>query len=568
MIDNSASANLQAVREASLPEPWLSAYLEAQQARAQWLDALQISRAKAEERKTVLLQLAEQDRNPVSPVDNENADREDALGPATGNKTPKWQPLEPLGDYALPELEALEPPSVWDQREVDPAVIDNQRQSLQGTLDSFGIDATVLDATVGPRVTQFKVRPGSGVRVEAIESLNKNLSMSLSVSGLRIEAPIPGEPFVGIEFPNGNSAPIQLRNLLEAGEWTGSDASIPLAVGVDINGRNLILDLARSPHLLIAGATGSGKSVCMNNFILSLLYRFRPDELEMVLIDPKQVEFAPYGNLPHLIHPVASDPKEVALILQWVVREMEQRYTLMAERKVRHITSFNRMAEAEGFAKLPWMVVIIDELADLMMIARDKVETSIARIAQLSRAVGIHTILATQRPSVNVITGIIKANYPCRIAFRVSSGIDSRTILDAQGAETLQGRGDMLFLPPGAFRLLRAQSPMVEDAEIEKVVSRCAEQSPCRFRVELPSEEAEGEGMGGEDFEGGADPLLRQALEIVVNNGRATTSFLQRKLKVGYNRASNLIEELETRGYVGPANGTHPREILIDPSEL
>ncbi|MCD8481377.1 MAG: DNA translocase FtsK [Verrucomicrobia bacterium] len=545
MSETSPATSQQAVREASLPEPWLSAYLASSQARAEWLSQLDGLRQKADERKEVLLQLAEQDRQPVGQQEADEDDRDINNLPIKPTGAPKWQPLEPLGEYHLPGLEALAPPSVWDQRQVDPGIIDQQRQSLQSTLDSFGVDATVLNATVGPRVTQFKVRPGSGVRVETIESLNKNLSLSLSVSGLRIEAPIPGEPFVGIEFPNGNEAPIQLRNLLESEAWTTSEASIPLAVGVDINGRNLVLDLARAPHLLIAGATGSGKSVCMNNFILSLLYRFRPDELEMVLIDPKQVEFAPYGNLPHLIHPVASDPKEVALILQWVVREMEQRYTLMAERKVRHVTSYNRLAEKEGFAKIPWMVVIIDELADLMMIARDKVETSIARIAQLSRAVGIHTILATQRPSVNVITGIIKANYPCRIAFRVSSGIDSRTILDAQGSETLQGRGDMLFLPPGAFRLLRAQSPMVDDAEIEKVVNQCAQQSPPRFRVELPAEEVDGEAGSGEEFEGGADPLLRQALEIVVTNGRATTSFLQRKLKVGYNRASNLIENLK-----------------------
>jgi S-DNA-T family DNA segregation ATPase FtsK/SpoIIIE len=465
------------------------------------------------------------------------------------------------GGYQKPPLSLLAEPAEWDQRKIDPEAIDRQRRALQDTLDSFKVDATVMDAIIGPRVTQFRIRPAAGVRVEAIESLEKNLSLALAVGGLRIEAPIPGEPFVGIEFPNGNEAPIRLRNVFESNSWRQSDASLPLVVGVDINGRNQILDLAKAPHLLIAGATGSGKSVCMNNFILSLLYRFRPDELELVLIDPKQVEFAPYKELPHLIHPVASDPKQVARILQWVVREMESRYTRMAEKRVRHVLSYNAKAKEQGFMPMPFMVVIIDELADLMMLARDKVENSLARLAQLSRAVGIHTILATQRPSVNVITGVIKANYPCRIAFRVSSGIDSRTILDANGSETLQGRGDMLFSPPGAYRLIRAQSPMVEDPEIEACVDFLKEQSPPHYRVELPSEEETDE--SGADVEGD-DPLIRQALEIIVNHNRATTSFLQRKLKIGYNRAARLMEELEARGHIGEQVGAQPREILTE----
>lgn len=465
------------------------------------------------------------------------------------------------GAYQKPPMSLLAEPEEWDQRKIDPEAIDRQRRALQDTLDSFKVDATVMDAIIGPRVTQFRIRPAAGVRVEAIESLEKNLSLALAVGGLRIEAPIPGEPFVGIEFPNGNDAPIRLRNVFESDRWRHSDASLPLVVGVDINGRNQILDLAKAPHLLIAGATGSGKSVCMNNFILSLLYRFRPDELELVLIDPKQVEFAPYKELPHLIHPVASDPKEVARILQWVVREMESRYTRMAEKRVRHILSYNARAQEHGFMPMPFMVVIIDELADLMMLARDKVENSLARLAQLSRAVGIHTILATQRPSVNVITGVIKANYPCRIAFRVSSGIDSRTILDANGSETLQGRGDMLFSPPGAYRLIRAQSPMVEDPEIEACVEFLKVQSPPRYRIELPTEEEnDASGTDAEDD----DPLIRQALEIIVNHNRATTSFLQRKLKIGYNRAARLMEELEARGHIGAQVGAQPREILTE----
>lgn len=463
--------------------------------------------------------------------------------------------------YQKPPMHLLAEPEEWDQRKIDPQAIERQRRALQDTLDSFKVDATVMDAIIGPRVTQFRIRPAAGVRVEAIESLEKNLSLALAVGGLRIEAPIPGEPFVGIEFPNGNEAPIRLRNVFESQSWRQSDANLPLVVGVDINGRNLILDLAKAPHLLIAGATGSGKSVCMNNFILSLLYRFRPDELEMVLVDPKQVEFAPYKELPHLIHPVASDPKEVARILQWVVREMESRYSRMAEKRVRHILSYNARAREQGFMPMPFMVVIIDELADLMMLARDKVENSLARLAQLSRAVGIHTILATQRPSVNVITGVIKANYPCRIAFRVSSGIDSRTILDATGSETLQGRGDMLFSPPGAYRLIRAQSPMVEDPEIEACVEFLKSQSPPHYRIELPSEE-ESDATG--DVAEGDDPLIREALEIIVNHNRATTSFLQRKLKIGYNRAARLMEELEARGHIGEQIGAQPREILTE----
>jgi S-DNA-T family DNA segregation ATPase FtsK/SpoIIIE len=488
---------------------------------------------------------------------------------------PPAAPVEPfspaeLAGYRLPTLDLLRPPAATEQVYVSDEEMAANKRRLQDALDSFAIDAFVYDAIVGPRVTQFRVRPGFGVRVESIASLDKNIALAMSANAVRIQAPIPGESFVGVEIPNRSSSPLALRSALESATWRGATAELPLVLGVDIAGRQVFCDLAKAPHALIAGATGSGKSVCISNLILSLVYRFRPDELELVLIDPKIVEFAIYRDLPHLIHPVVTDPKQACQALKWLVREMERRYAVLAEKGVRNLAGYNAKAVAGGFPKLPYIVLVIDELADLMMTAAAEVETPIARLAQMSRAVGIHTVLATQRPSVNVITGVIKANYPTRIAFQVSSQIDSRTILDGKGAEALQGRGDMLYSPPGLGRLQRLQAPYVDDAEIERVVSALKAQLQPRYRVELRAEDAPGAAEGGGEGVqiAGGDPMIKEALEVIAAHGRASTSYLQRRLKIGYNRAASLMEELERRRYIGPQVGNNPREIYVQPDEL
>ena len=495
--------------------------------------------------------------------------------PPVPNSQPPSAPLpEPfspsdLAGYQPPALGLLRPPSAAEKNFSSPEELAANKRILQDSLDSFAIDAFVHDAIVGPRVTQFRVKPGFGVRVESIVALEKNLALSLSANAVRIQAPIPGESFVGVEIPNRHSAPLALRASFESDAWRKSSAELPLILGVDIAGRHVLLDLARAPHALIAGATGSGKSVCISNLILSLLYRFRPDELELVLIDPKIVEFAIYRDLPHLIHPVVTEPKQAVQALKWLVREMERRYAVLAEKSVRNLAGYNAKAVAEGFPKLPYIVLIIDELADLMMTAAAEVETPIARLAQMSRAVGIHTVLATQRPSVNVITGVIKANYPTRIAFQVSSQIDSRTILDGKGAEALQGRGDMLYSPPGLGRIQRLQAPFVDDGEIEKIVGSLKAQLQPRYRVELRAEDAPGAGADADPtIHAGADPLIKEALEAIAANGRASTSYLQRRLKIGYNRAASLMEEMEQRRYIGPQVGSNPREIYVQPGDL
>ena len=477
---------------------------------------------------------------------------------------------EDLAGYRRPSLDLLRPPAATEQAYVSPEELAASKRQLQDVLDSFAIDALVCDAIVGPRVTQFRVRPGFGVRVESIASLDKNIALAMSANAVRIQAPIPGESFVGVEIPNRNSAPLALRGALESATWRGATAELPLVLGVDIAGRQVLCDLAKAPHALIAGATGSGKSVCISNLILSLVYRFRPDELELVLIDPKIVEFAIYRDLPHLIHPVVTEPKQACQALKWLVREMERRYEVLADKGVRNLAGYNAKAGAAGFPRLPYIVLIIDELADLMMTAAAEVETPIARLAQMSRAVGIHTVLATQRPSVNVITGVIKANYPTRIAFQVSSQIDSRTILDGKGAEALQGRGDMLYSPPGLGRLQRLQAPYVDDAEIERVVSSLKAQLQPRYRVELRPEDAPGGADATDDggVAAGGDPMIKDALEVIAAHGRASTSYLQRRLKIGYNRAASLMEELERRRYIGPQVGNNPREIYVQPGEL
>lgn len=468
-------------------------------------------------------------------------------------------------DYSRPSAALYDQPESTEFIFIDPEELERQKKAVQDTLDNFAVDATVWDAVVGPRVTQLRLKPGLGVRVEAISSLSNNLALALAAETIRIQAPIPGKPYVGLEIPNGNSAPLNLGLLMRSKDWQHSKATIPLMMGMELGGSLCVTDLAAAPHMLIAGATGSGKSVCMNTILMCLLSRFSPDELELILIDPKRVEFGAYATLPHLVRPVITEAKLVVPALQWAVREMEERYKTMAQVGARNIAGYNAKMDETGMKRMPFLVLIIDELADIMLTTGAEVETSLARIAQLSRAVGIHTIIATQRPSVNVITGMIKANFPTRVAFKVSSQIDSRTILDGRGAEALRGQGDMLFSPPGIGILQRVQGPWVNDAEISRVVEHCAKQREQNFKLSITDlSPCEGdESYALRDAED-ADPMLDQAIEIILRDQRASTSYLQRCLRVGYNRAANLIEEMEAKGIVGPQTGSTPREILID----
>ena len=486
--------------------------------------------------------------------------------------------------YQLPPLELLIQGDAVAGR--DDAEIEATRKQIQDTLDSFSIDADVGDAIRGPRVTLYQVHVARGVRVNAVSAIANNLAMALSAPSLRILAPVPGEDYVGVEVPNRQSDMVRGGTFLSGEVWRASHGQLPIIMGRNIQGADVVLDLARAPHLLVAGATGSGKSVCLNSIILSLLYRFPPEELRLMLVDPKVVEMSVYRGLPHLVVPVITDVQLVVLALRWLTQEMERRYRILAKVGVRNLVAFNQRPSTAGEEvmrddsgdpipeKLPYIVLIIDELADIMLTCRAEVETGLARIAQMSRAVGIHAIVATQRPSVNIITGVIKANFPTRIAFQVSSQVDSRTIIDGKGAESLLGAGDMLFKPPSAARLQRLQGTMVTDAEIERVVQFCAAQGDPARDFDLLKTAAETTPTSEDDvdtdddgFDNGNDSLLRAAMEIVIRDQKASISYVQRRLRVGYNKAATLMELMEKRGVVGPQIGVAPREILVDSME-
>ncbi len=484
-------------------------------------------------------------------------------------------PTPPAGVYSLPPLDLL----AGDESApvADPDEIAQNRRIIQETLDSFGIDAEVGNAIRGPRVTLYEVSVSRGVKVEAISHIANNLAMELAAVSLRILAPVPGQDCVGIEVPNRTADTVRLAGLLRGEPWAQSAAELPLMLGRNIHGAEVILDLAKAPHLLVAGATGSGKSVCLNAILLSLLYRFRPHDLRLILVDPKVVEFGVYKALPHLLLPVINDVGTVVLALRWLIHEMERRYRLLAAVGARHLQGFNQrppaalpVLDADGVpvpAHLPFIVLVIDELADIILTARQDVETSLARLAQMSRAVGIHTVLATQRPSVNIITGIIKANFPTRVAFQVSSQVDSRTIIDFKGAESLLGRGDMLFKPPGVARLQRLQGPMVEDADVEAVAAFVSAQgsAPADFGLlTAAADDASAGSAGLAAAEGVDEALLQEATEIIRRDRRASTSYLQRRLRLGYNRAAAIMDCLEERGIIGPSLGAGPREILCE----
>ena len=449
---------------------------------------------------------------------------------------------------------------------------------LVNTLQEFNIETTLMNADIGPVVTNFELLPAPGVRVERIAALSNNIALALKAVSIRVQAPIPGKGVVGIEIPNPDKLAVTIRDIMETREWRNSirKKALPLILGKDASGRDIVADLAEMPHLLIAGATGSGKSVCMNTLLAGLLMSRKPEQLRLLLVDPKIVEFTAYNDLPHLVVPVITDPKKVAMGLRWAINEMEKRYKLFAEVGVRNIKSFNNRKreqqpdlfdEAEEATpaipeSLPYIVIVIDELADLMMVAQSDVENAIARLAQLSRAVGIHMIIATQRPSVNVITGTIKANFPARIAFQVAQKVDSRTILDANGADKLLGKGDMLFLPPGTSRLVRAQGALTTDDELQRIVDFLKAQSAPEYEVTVKEKI---ESKLPEPIENDKDrELLEMAIEVIRQTKRASTSSLQRRLKIGYNRSARLMDQLEEQGVIGPPQGSDPREILID----
>jgi len=506
--------------------------------------------------------------------------------------------------YEIPPLSLLNdvPPGIGTDSERSRNEILASSAILEKKLSDFGIDGRVVQVLPGPVITLFEYEPAPGVKVSRIVSLADDLALAMRCVGLRILAPVPGKPVVGIEIPNLRRETIYFKDVMESDTFQEADSKLNLAIGKDIIGEPAVQDLAKTPHLLIAGSTGSGKSVGLNSMICSILLNATPDEVKMIMIDPKMLELSVYDGIPHLIAPVVTNPKKAAAALKWAVTEMESRYKLMAERGVRNINGFNDLAEKlqkeyeaelknrekankgvktidednkneeeenlipEPPAKLPYVVVLIDELADLMMVASKGVEDCLTRLAQMARAAGIHLIVATQRPSVDVLTGIIKTNFPTRMSYKVTSRVDSRTILDAMGADKLLGRGDMLFLPPGSSNLLRLHGVMVSDEEIERIVGFIKKQAQPVYEedifmvaeIEAKDEEEEQE----------MDEKYDEALAIVAKDRQASISYIQRRLRIGYNRAARIIETMEREGIVGPSDGVKPREVYVSPIEI
>lgn len=483
---------------------------------------------------------------------------------------PNWQ---------APSMDLLEK----KQKPADPGDVQQNAQTIKDTLSEFNIDVEMEGANVGPKVTQYTLRPPSGVKLTRITALETNIALNLAAQSLRMEAPIPGQKAVGIEVPNIRAADVRLYGILESKQWKTATQPLSFAIGKDISGHAVVGELNKMPHLLIAGQTGSGKSVMINTLLTSLLYRNSPSQMKLILVDPKQVEMAPYEDIPHLLTPVINEPEKTVSALKWAVNEMERRYKLLAEEKVREIESYNKRLAQRGRkiavededgnmqeheeGTMPYIVIVIDELADLMMLAARDVEALIVRLAQKARAVGIHLVLATQRPSVNVITGLIKANVPARIAFTVASQVDSRTILDVMGAEKLLGQGDMLMKTAQMGKPKRVQGAWVTDEEVLKITDHLRLQSAPQYNDEIVAQPVQLNGKGGVvmDFDGndGGDDMYKDAVRVVVESRKASTSLLQRRLRVGYARAARIIEEMEEQGVIGPADGARPREVLI-----
>jgi len=457
--------------------------------------------------------------------------------------------------YQLPPVDLLNLAEAGSE-EVSSDNLEANSQILEDTLRDFGIEVKVSRVDQGPIITRYELQPAPGVKITRITALNDDIALAMKATSVRIVAPIPGKSVVGIEVPNSAKNLVYVRDIIDTKEFSDSKLTLALALGKDTAGKALIADLADMPHLLIAGTTGSGKTVCMNAIIVSLLYRYKPEELKFVMVDPKMVELATFNGLPHLLCPVVTSAKKAAAVLEWVVSQMEERYKLLAKVAARNIKAYNEKVPEN---RLSYIIVIIDELADLMVVAKGDVENSITRLAQLSRAVGIHIILATQRPSVNVVTGVIKANFPARISFQVASKVDSRTVLDMNGADKLLGKGDMLFMQPGADKMVRGQSSLVSDAEIEAVVNYIKNQKEVEYNKEILDVQ-EKKTHHRKNME--KDELFDEAVSMILETGQASVSMLQRRLKLSYQRAGRIIDSMEEEGIIGPHRGSKPREIL------
>ena len=478
--------------------------------------------------------------------------------------------------YRFPPIELLKSGKAVNQEDITQELQVNG-QKLVDVLKSFGVQTRILDISRGPAVTRYELQPAAGVKISKITNLADDIAMNLAASGVRIEAPIPGKAAVGVEVPNKNVSVVKMRELIESAAFQTAESRLTVALGRDISGQITLADLAKMPHLLIAGATGSGKSVCINSLIISLLYKASPNEVKLLMVDPKVVELGIYNGIPHLLVPVVTDPRKAAGALGWAVTEMLNRYKTFADNNVRDLHGYNELV-GDGMVRedgvklepMPQIVIIIDELADLMMAAPNEVEDSICRLAQMARAAGMHLVIATQRPSVDVITGVIKANIPSRIAFAVSSQIDSRTILDGSGAEKLLGRGDMLFAPSGTMKPKRVQGCFVDDKEVEQVVKFVKTKHDTEYDKsvieEIEKNAAESNKSNKEESGNdglSSDPMMSEAIKVVVEAGQASTSLLQRRLRLGYARAGRLIDEMEQMGVVGPHEGSKPRQVLL-----
>lgn len=462
-------------------------------------------------------------------------------------------------EYTLPPLDLLDSPPPIKERQLK-GDFEMSSKILEETLADFGLEVKVVKVEQGPVITRYELEPAPGIKISRILALNDNISLALKATSVRIVAPIPGKGTIGVEVPNSESSMVYLREILESDEFKNADSKLTMALGKDIAGHPVVADLSDMPHLLIAGATGSGKTVCVNSIIASLLFNASPEEVKFLMVDPKMVELSTYNKIPHLVCPVVTDVKKVSAALSWIVSEMENRYKLFADTGSRNIDIYNKKAkDRQDNTRLPYILVIIDELADLMAVSQADIENAITRLAQLSRAVGIHIILATQRPSVDVITGVIKANFPARISFKVASKVDSRTVLDMNGADKLLGKGDMLFIEPGTAKPIRAQGGLVSDAEIERLVKFIKDQRGPEYTEDILKDQKK---SAFKTFE--KDEVYEEAVKVVLQSRQASVSMLQRRLGVGYTRAARLIDAMEDKGIVGPYVGSKPRDILVE----
>jgi S-DNA-T family DNA segregation ATPase FtsK/SpoIIIE len=475
------------------------------------------------------------------------------------------------GEFKLPPLDLLNEAPTEQNVEIQEESLEQNARRLERKLGDFGVEGEVVEILPGPVITMYELKPAPGVKISKVAGLSDDLALALRAPSVRIVAPIPGKAAIGIEIPNNQRSPVYLQEILSSQAFKSSAQRLTIALGKDITGAPFVTDLAKMPHLLVAGATGTGKSVCLNSMIISLLFKSSPDMVRFLMIDPKRIELSIYNDIPHLLHPVVTQPKEATRALKWAVEEMEKRYMLLSDRGVRNIEAYNRRIvkdkkpatqdPSQGVDKnLPYIVVVIDELADLMMTSSRDVEEAITRLAQMARAAGIHLIIATQRPSVDVLTGIIKANFPARISFQVSSRVDSRTILDGIGAENLLGQGDMLFLPPGVGRIVRIHGAFISEEEVHKVTDFLkAQMKPDYDSTIITQVTKDEESEAEDDIE--TDEKYDKAVDLVIQSGQASISMIQRKLRVGYNRAARMIEAMEKSGIVGPSDGVKPRDV-------